>query len=68
MKNDEKRIPGEGGTSKYYILRNYDRILCRCKSYGKSCPDKAPKRGLVKIKNGLFVLFSSKIIFLQPYN
>ena len=68
MKNGQKRAGWGGGPLNYHILLIYDTTRCPRKSWGKIGADGAPESTLVKIKNALFVLFTSKIIFLQPYN
>ena len=68
MKNGEKRAVSTKRALKYYILRIYDTMPCPRRSWGKIGAIWLPGFALVKIKNALFVLFKSKIIFLQPYN
>jgi len=68
MKNGEKRAVRARRALKYYILRIYNTTRCPRKSWGKISAIWLPGFAMVKIKNALFVLFKSKIIFLQPYN
>jgi hypothetical protein len=54
----------------YYAMRDQDYAL-RDPATSILCPPVigwSPKLSTFKIKNGLFVLFSPKIINLQPYN